>query len=500
MSLFYMLIKLPDKETLQKWLMDLVPLYKTSFYIIIAVLVFVLENKRHQKYGQYFIDPNKKAVDCNNIKVRSVVAESNRIYVNLIAEDFIEYPRLVAPQLIEVIVETPISDTTYKMKQFWDLEESGPNISFCILQTVSGRATTKIYCQKNLLSDFVVDVPEITIFPIGWSRIVSNEESPAVLNDFCVDQNEDIVYLSPPDMNLKPITVGSSEFISMTTNHTSLQYFLTENRKYTLFEDPVIFAASQNPDSCYMLIDIILPIWQAVVSDPDQHAKIRTLRFDQKANEAIARVGQKYLLPNKPQCYKQAAFLNNIGSVPYNQPKPDGDEISHNIASIERFMSMPGHILRSFRDAYVRVAMVPGRIVLDRMVYDTYGATVKRLFPECEVLPLDHDITVPKIADLVGSANVYICAHISTAVFAIFLHEEATVIEQRQRDAECFSFAGDVVQHTGAHYIQIGHKELCACENLREYFKLEMTYQPLTDDMLRDAIQNALDSDYMRMA
>ena len=183
--------------------------------MLIAFLVFILSNRKFQTANTSLIDTTREAVDCNNIRLLSISTNDNKIFVNLEIEEFIEYPRIIAPSLIHINIETPISTATYTNKQFWDLNESYPNISFCILQTVSGIAKASVYCQKHLLGESEVNIPTVKVFPMGWSRIVSNSQFPAVLSDFCVDENEDIIFLSPPAMELRPIQVGASDFLSL---------------------------------------------------------------------------------------------------------------------------------------------------------------------------------------------------------------------------------------------------------------------------------------------
>ena len=468
--------------------------YRTSWFILLAFLTFFLSNRRFRSNSPVIIDPNREAVDCNNIKLLSVTTEDNKVFVILEAEEFIEYPRIVAPSLIHVKIETPISTATYTSRQFWDLEENYPNISFCILQTVSGHAKTSVYCQKHLLDEFEVDVPAVRVFPLGWSRIVSSKDSPAILNDFCVDENEDIVYLSPPEMELRPIQVGESDFISMVTNHTSLQYFLSEYKNYELIDEPVVFAASSSSDKWILLFDYLLPIWyNAYMGIDDQPVKIRTLRFDEEMKETFARIAGDKLLPNKPQCYKSGRFLNNQGSHAYNQPYIDSDMRDDMIAKYEQVMKYPGDVFRTFRDRYSKSKFVPKRIILDKHFMNQFNDTITELFPDAEILPLQLEQPMYKIADDIHSANIFMASHLTTVSLGIFLSDYATLIEARPMDAECYTFGGDIVNHTGANYIPIGIKELCACNNLKEYFSLPCLYQQLTPQMLKSAIESAFE-------
>ena len=468
--------------------------YRTSWFILLAFLIFILSNGRFRTNSPVLIDPNREAVDCNNIKLLSVNTEDNKVFVILEAEEFIEYPRIVAPSLIHVKIETPISTATYTSRQFWDLEENYPNISFCILQTVSGHAKTSVYCQKHLLDEFEVDVPAVRVFPLGWSRIVSTKDSPAILNDFCVDENEDIVYLSPPEMELRPIQVGESDFISMKTNHTSLQYFLSEYKNYDLIDEPVVFAASSSDDKWILLFDFLLPIWyHAYTGIDDQPVRIRTLRFDDEMRETFARIAGDSLLPNKPQCYKSGRFLNNQGSHAYNQPYIDTDPRDDMIQKYEEVMKYPGDVFRTFRDRFSTSKFVPKRIILDKHFMNQFNDTISELFPDAEILPLQLEQPMYKIADDIHSANIFMASHLTTVSLGIFLSDDATLIEARPMDAECYTFGDDIVKHTGAHYIPIGIKELCACNNLKEYFSLPCLYQQVTPQMLKTAIKSAFE-------
>lgn len=468
--------------------------YKTSWFVIIAFLVFILSNRKFQTSNSTLIDTSREAVDCNNIRLLSVTNQDNKIYINLEAEEFIEYPRVIAPSLIHVNIETPISTATYTSKQFWDLNESYPNISFCILQTVSGIAKASVYCQKYQLGESDVNIPTVKVFPVGWSRIISNSQYPAVLSDFCVDDNEDIIFLSPPAMELRPIQVGASDFISIQTNHTSLPFFLQENRNYKLIEEPVVFAASSTSEKWQLLFDYLLPVWyNAYIGVEDQPVKIRTLRFNNETKETFSRIAGDKLLPNVPQCFKLGRFLNNQGSHAYNQPYFDNDDMDGMIQKFEEVMRYPGGVFRTFRDRYSQSKFVHKRIILDKHFMNQFNHTISELYPDAEILPLQLDQPMHKIADEIHSANIFMASHLTTVCLGIFLSEKATLIEARPMDAECYTFGGDIVKHTGVNYIPIGIKELCACNNLKEYFSLPYLYQQLTKRMIKDAIDSAFE-------
>jgi hypothetical protein len=106
-------------------------------------------------------------------------------------------------------------------------------------------------------------------------------------------------------------------------------------------------------------------------------------------------------------------------------------------------------------------------------------------------LPKTDDMTV--IADVVASANVFIAFCVLSFVFAVFLSEQAALVEIQPKGMECTAFGERWAHLRRPHYVPLKAALKCDClfSNLTCCIAAEPTRTRITDRELKRALEVA---------
>ena len=143
--------------------------------------------------------------------------------------------------------------------------------------------------------------------------------------------------------------------------------------------------------------------------------------------------------------------------------------------------------LNSFRDKITTTKMINNKIVIDKQ-FAKDCPDIFNILRGYEISILNEKKPIHEIADEVHSAHYYVCSHLTTAIYGIFLSEEATLIERRILDAGCIDISQKLAMIAGCSYKEVGHEDIFNIGEFHEYFDMPLMY-PVNVDCVNEVIQ-----------
>lgn len=488
-----------DKEKKEESIFEKYPLlglYSTSYAMVIVLFMaaFCLIFKNDPP--AFPLPKSADPIDCAAIDLLYIEQEESRIKLGIQVHDFIEYPKTVAYSMIHILVKTGSTVIDFKPQQFWDLESHSPNITFCILHAINGPVQVEAFCQRRKLGSAYFEIADATIFPVGWSRAISSFDNLATLYDFCLKNNEILFFSQPKDSYMAPLRVGLNAQLNVIPKTESAENYRTDHTEMNYYEPPTVIVATKENELWQHLINVLIPTFLSIAEAEDFSAFSVGYIHRQPELE----YNMKLLIPNDPidltnQCFDHARFLLTAGSIPYYR-ESEGLIISEAESLATQFYRIsnadPNALVR-FRNIYARKQkMIKNRIVLD-FTLQSMESLVQECAPDCEIVVLPEGREMDKVAKTIASSNIFITAHLTSAIYGIFLNAGASMIEISPKNCECKTFGKKYAQKVGAKYIPYYNNiQKCPCENELYYFTQKVEYAPLEKSRLEFSIKAAL--------
>ncbi|EAX94354.1 hypothetical protein TVAG_488930 [Trichomonas vaginalis G3] len=433
------------------------PSSSLDYYFLIASLLAVVAWSQFKSYKIQAVSENQIDNVCKNTKV-TLQQYHNKVCFSLSLETAAPFPTIEHYRLITVEFENNKYFERLNSSSFTDIEGIYPDTSFCIYHHFPDEYKVTTYCEFDIIDQTIFDFKELDLTMDNETNIRVDDSTMFVASDFCVDRNDNVIINTKSEANSRPVLLSDSK--AMLLNYQS-----PETTKTWPVEDwTTVFVTPPNSKPWLSTISSLLPLWKGNVM-VDTGVKIRRFLVPQKDQETYDRI-----VPNYPQFYSDHCYKFGVFPKIQNTKEDEYFEFIYNLT-----VSYDDYVIKSFRDRMTKSSSSNNLIVVDEYFESDYKDILD--LDGFDVKVIDDTMPVHEIADLIHSCKYYICSHLTTAVFSIFLREDSTLIERKIKGAGNLNQAQMLAKHVGCKYIEIGHKSYSITPSLREYYHFDISYE-----------------------
>ena len=487
-----------DQSFLQK-----IPLWFLFYTPTVFLLVITMG------YSVYFliIDPDppqmppsssQMPIDCTKIHFKYVSSYSSKISLSFDVDDFIQYPISSAMSMLQVIISSSNSQSTYTYKNFWDQKSNISHIFFNILHPFQGNNfDLEVKCGALSLGRKPISIETVTVYPVGWSILFNEGMSHVKIADGCFNNNSFVICAPPPQVSFKPMQLSSDN--QVTVNHTMLSaesYASYNNISMHKTErhllDSIFIGA--NPKHAYKKItDILLPLW-AFIFDKQDHVNNMTLVTFHEQNDLMPFIKNIYNGKiNKSTetkfCFSSGLVLgsSDLPSYNNNMKEYNNPSISPYLAEtyyyeyISRLNDQMIHRLKqriSASDDQVK-PNTKKHIVLDHGSKIIYS-TLEKLYPNAKLTVISDADPLNLIQHILSKADIYITSDIKRGAYSIFMNSGTHLVELAPKGLGCFHSCRQWAKLFQLQYSSIYSSDECVGKSLYDYMRfLDSAQYPL---------------------
>jgi hypothetical protein len=461
--------------------------FRSSGIVLLALSLFIRQLFVDDDPPRFPLPPESNPIDCFSFTSTKIWAESSRVKVEVDIGDFLEYPREIAYTLLNITVTAGPLSFSYPPRQFWDISSNLSRLYFCILQSVGGFGLTcSLYCHGNLLAKNAFDLREIEVFPVGWSRMVPAIEAVARFRDVCFDSTGKFVFFTRaetvfPDMRL------ASDFVLPVVVNASATEIYRQAVGAKREQAPTLFVAAVAKEASRVFAFVVLPVVAAFLQGfANRDSEVVLMRPEEQMNlvASIQPVVDEVKVLTGDVCYSQMIFVRAPGYLRPYETKEYSGEVDALVEHFEYLFEFNEDINRPLRARYVGGdELFKGRVVLDESLAHK-AQEFEKLCNGCEFVVLNESMTVPEIARIVGTAQVFVGGTLFADLLAMFMHRDATYIEVPTDGAECTQFGR---RFAPRKYITGYDEKECQCD-IRCYLEKPVAHRNMNDHRVKAAI------------
>lgn len=428
--------------------------FKTSLLIPIAFILSIPFFVFLSSPPTFPLPLKNEAIDCLNINVNKFYWELSRIKVNASAKDFVQYPKEIAKDLLNIRVKSGQISGFFPSNTFWDLESDGQNFSFCALTSIGGELTADLFCQNQYMASAKTNLDKISIYSVGSTKILPDSNNLFNFEHACIKKSK-IMIFSNVIKNFPPISLSSIQNVSINIinsfikTYSSQQNVQIENNNFLILP-----SKSKMP-----LFDMVLP---AIAADKTSFHVIGKTDFIQQQF-----LNTKYKFENpsqKHRCFSKASFaltttLNNP-IAPYmtkNQIEENYFKYWLNDQRIVRLQSL-----------YPRVPKESEFVIAIENDLKRYSKKFCPSNKNCTVASFDLSENVPDSAKKIMNADVLIVNTIHGLLYSGFLKPNSLLIEIELFKRNGMSIAKNMANNLKLKYhtIQTSEDLNIKCKNI----------------------------------
>lgn len=436
---------------------------------------------------------NDVLIDCLNFDNATVTFDGNgRVKVSVDAGDFIQYPNEIASSLLSLRVTSGNTEATYGSYRFWDLKREGRHISFCVLQTFGGDLNASLYCDRHMLKSNTGELSKISVWPVGWSKGVSDPNALMYLHNVCFDEKKRLAFLAQHEFRIREKWIFSKEHaVDVFTDTRSFSDFSGRKNAATIKEKAIlIFDESKN--SYDMLTNIVLPffILKQNLGEGTQIYHYNRLSQDYLDELKLYIPNIRFLPINT--CFVNLYIAKTIGAIsPFKAKTKVGiEELKNNYYDL--LLNLNGKILEQFRKKYMVNRVKKNMIAVDSTFSsllpnfdDIKDEKIKQFIKSFEFVTVDQNSNIIQNSKIISASKVYISTNVTSMFHGIFLNNESILVEYPPTGAECLKFGKNISDKIGVKYsiLYNDNKEICKCEKFNCYFT-NSVYEKIRYDSL----------------
>ena len=395
--------------------------YRTSFIIFFGILLYILVLIFDPDPPQFPLPLNSDPIDCQNIEVISIIGEKSRTKFKIKLHEFIQYPKEIITSMIHIITKSSVSVIDYTSDFFWDLESNLTYLNFCILQQIGGILNVSFYCHQNFLKSKIIEVGPIEIFPIGWSRMIFNNELIFQLNNFVLENDSSISFSIQPNTTISNIQLSLNNFIKINPIKKSSENVKNQINNTKHFNQITLFI-STNPINLFrQYIDILIPYWGSMFHS---YFNIHNILF----------LNNQTNLTNIFEPFNTINFLYTGNRYSFNDgrflkaPFKNNNEIEGIYEILNYFFKFKKGLINNLRNLYTKEEILPGRIIVDEINSFLIPILIQK-FPNFIIEKIPNFQYINEISRFMSSANIFISSSIFTMIHSIWMKENAILIE-----------------------------------------------------------------------
>ena len=236
--------------------------YRTSYVIawafVLPVVMLLFDN-----YPPRFpLDPSEKAVDCYNVQLRDISLRSGRLHLEFETDEFIQYPRQVAPHLVSIETNVDNNRLRFTSEGFTCFNSTLSAFEFDLYQPIHGTVNVTAICQQRELGSTLIEVTNNATFLTGWSRMNPCESCLVEFCDFCLD-NGNITFSSLSAGQINAFNISGSTQLNVHLDRRSMSMVQFSTPGTTLEQGSSILVEDNSKTIAEYFTDVVLPVFLA---------------------------------------------------------------------------------------------------------------------------------------------------------------------------------------------------------------------------------------------
>ncbi|OHS97132.1 hypothetical protein TRFO_36712 [Tritrichomonas foetus] len=468
-------------------------IFKSSIIIFIsfitATILFIIDNDP----PTFPLPDNSDPIDCFNFVDSKIFIEKSRLKVEVTVRDFIQYPTEVATSLLNIKSNVGSFKFKFTSPNFWDLKSDRHQISFCALQTTGGLVNASLFCHNNLLSTTQAYMPEIEIFPTGWSRVVPTPFTHGEFLECCLESDESITFTSQPKSIINGFQASENKsFLIKIAKQNYRSYSRATSTPEHVGIGLISMATSRRPSE--ILFNTLIPLaniifrynlssYLVLIQHSDMSYDLKPLV--ENRTEIIGR-----------SCFRKMMVVPTTGS---HSPLEKKLYTTHEEAvaiQADLIMKMESSTFDYIRTLYRFSTKVQKKLItIDEKLNNSsnFKKLLSSVCSECEIKVVNDEMSLLDVAKTVASSEILFAGELKTILFGTFLHTNSTLIEVTPDELGCFEFKPQLKKLLNVKYKLVrGSDTECICpeNNLTCYFEKEHRYENIDKDLLSKSINN----------
>jgi hypothetical protein len=440
------------------------------------------------------LDPLRGSVDCQNVFPVNISANNSHIEITVSVGDFYEFEPSVVLRLMRVFTTTGNILSEYSWSHFWDVNQSGPNLSFAILHGFAGNVNTVLICHTRPVIEAAIVVTHIAIYPPGMTQAVTRPHLIGQFADFCYANNSLHIFGQPATFP-SFMNAAFDYVIPYAAYQTHAAIFAATPPTSTIFQEQVFFVSSSATTAVEQLYDVIIPLWGALAVSP-QHELVRVYltRNQTHLMKNIRKIIKTEFLFNDTRgCFADGSFMKAVGPMPLDVASQNTTRADAIAAQLIWTMTFAPEVFVLLRSQFTKKNIVKGRIVIDEVAAQLLP-DLQLWFPTATIvaIPTTDDLSV--IADCIAQAALFIATRIESLAFALFLSPGAGVVEMQPTGFECTAFGIRWVTAMGGKYrpLRTGTCAYCSYTDIACYLLNGTSYDAVRQEELLEVVTQLL--------
>ncbi|EAX95282.1 hypothetical protein TVAG_270730 [Trichomonas vaginalis G3] len=431
------------------------PSKKLKKLVIIAACVFPLY--LGYLYYQYTLrcqDPPKIEQVCKKTDI-SLKQFHNKICITASLLTRVPHPTVPYHKLFSMNISNDFFTEIYSSSDFETVSGSYSQTQFCVYHQFPQYFNLSLSCNGENIYNDTIHIIEADLSNEGSSNVRLNDGTMLVLSDFCLDKNDNILFVSKHHIDAKPISLSHNKNVTLNIRPRK------SVKNWNLDKWTTVFSHFPKTECWMSIMSSLLPLWKGSIED-NHGIKLRKFGMTKDEAEIYMRMSPDFRNSNAKQCFGYGVF-----------PK------SQNLLDLNYFhliydatLSYDSNTVKRFRENITKTTRHRDRILIDKYFAKDNQDIVN--LPDFDVIILNESLPLYKIADLMHSSSIYIFSHLTTAVYGLFLDPSSMMIERKMIGAGCLDYGKRISNLVGSKYMEVGKTdEECTIPSLEKYIVQE---------------------------
>lgn len=427
-----------------------------DFYLLLAITLGAIIWSQYKGYKLQNEADGTIANVCRSTRV-NIEQMHNKLCFHLSLPGMSSYPSYAHHRLITVEIENSKFFERFNDSSFVDIQGHYPDTSFCLYTHFPDELRVTTICEFDQIDQQIIHVKDVDLTNNDETNIRVEDSTMFVASDFCVDKNDNVMFTTNNEIISRQILLSDTKSFNLIPKSS---IFTSD---WPVEDWTTVFVTPPNSVPWLSTISSLLPLWKGNVM-VDTGVKIRRFQVRKEDQETYERLVPGYSMLYQDYCYKFGVFpkiQNNKEDIYF--------EYIYNLT-----IGYSQDVIQGFRDRLSKSKFNPNLIVVDKYLAND----VKKIeeITGFTVAVVDDNMPVHQIADLVHSAKYYICSHLTTGIYGIFLQRQGTLIERKISNAGKFEHVQKLAQLTGCGYAEIGHSEISEEMTLQDYYNMKIEF------------------------
>ena len=393
-----------------------------------------------------------QSIDCEGVKLVNFTDEEGNLTFLFSAKPSVEYPPEYLPNFITVRINSNGHILFYSGEEILQLTRNDTNINFTIQHTFAGPSKIETMCLKQFYDSFEANLKDIKYHYKEASFSNNPYDDLAEYEDVCYEEGKFLIF-SPIKGQRKPLPHDHKPM-----NVEFLDYGFGDYMKYknVTRDETSYYLVSQVPQDAWK----ISLFWAAPISSSlEKHPQTRKLFLLRenatnntiKALKKFMKVSPAHIKPI--HCFSHLYITKALSNIDLH----NNDDMNFIINDFE-----------PLRKTFIAEGESKYIVLGDELSF--MRPLIQDLYPNKTVSVIRTSSTISDVSEKCGHAIALIGSHVSSLAQAIWMPQNATLIDATNEKFSCNPWIKKIVKSRNLDYIQVfPNKGGCSCSTFNCY-------------------------------